>query len=169
MTEAGANPPTALDVIDPSAVKAWESNDMEAARASTVPPEVSFRLDGPPVKDGLWKWQRLILSGLLENAGSTPVRVTIFSGGHGAEGPFGFFVEPASSCAQRKPRPPGPPLPMQAPPPPLVIESPARTAVRVSNYVLLDEYEWSSGLPREIEWSFQFWNEPRPKGRVSIP
>jgi hypothetical protein len=57
---------------------------------------------------------------------------------------------------------------MQAPPPPLVIELPARTAVRVWNDLRLDEYDWIAGVPSEIEWCFHFWNEPRPRGKVSI-
>jgi hypothetical protein len=161
-----ADADSAIHVVDTASVKSWESYDMEAARASIVPAEVSFRVDGPPVR----KWlHRVILRGLLENAGRTPIAITVFSGGHGAAGPFGFFVEPAISCARRKPHPPGPPLPMQAPPPPLVIELPARTAVRVWNDVQLAEYDWIPNVPREIEWSFHFWNEPRPSGKVSIP
>jgi hypothetical protein len=63
----------------------------------------------------------------------------------------------------------GPPLPAQAPPPPLVIELPPEIAVRVSNQLVLDEYEWVAGAPMELEWCFWFWNEPRPRGRVIVP
>ena len=157
------NPDTAIRVVDKADVKSWPSYDMEAARASTVPSDVSFRLDGPPVKqDGI-----VLLHGLLENAGSTTATVTVFAA-HGAAGPFGFFIEPAASCARHKPLPPGPPLPMQAPPPPLVIELPARTAVRVWRSLLLDDYDWIPGAPIDLEWCFQFWNEPRPRGTVRL-
>ena len=107
----------------------------------------------------------MILNGLLENSGPAPVTVTVFPAG-----PLGFYAEPAHASAQRKPLPPGtPPLPMQAPPPPLIIELPGRTAVRVTTDVALDDYDWTPGAPREIEWSFLFWNEPKPKGKVSVP
>jgi hypothetical protein len=164
MSEADAKHEAGIRVIDASAIKSSSSYDMEAARASTVPPTVSFRLDGPPVGKGLGPWKRVILNGLLENSGPAPLTVTVFPAG-----PLGFYAEPTHSSAQRKPRPPGPPLPMQAPPPPLIIELPARTAVRVTTDVALDEYDWTPGAPREIEWSFLFWNEPKPKGKVTVP
>ena len=163
MTKTAATP--GLHVVDASAVKTSPSYDMAAARASTVPPTVSFRLDGPPVGKGLGPWKRVTLNGLLENSGTAAVTVTVFPAG-----PLGFYAEPSHTSAQRKPLPPGmPPLPMQAPPPPLIIELPARTAVRVTTDVALDDYDWAPGVPREIEWSFLFWNEPKPKGKVSVP
>jgi hypothetical protein len=159
MTKTAAS--VGIHVIDASGIKSSQSYDMEAARASTVPPTVSFRLDGPPVKNGL----SVVLNGLLENSGPVRVAVTVFPAG-----PLGFYAEPTHTSAQRKPPPPGtPPLPMQAPPPPLIIELPARTAVRVTTEVALDDYDWKPGLPREIEWSFLFWNDPKPKGKVSVP
>jgi hypothetical protein len=33
----------------------------------------------------------------------------------------------------------------------------------------LTDWEWKADVPREIEWSFQFWNEPKPRGRFMIP
>ncbi len=165
MTKSAASAETGLHVIEASAVKTMASYDMDAARASTVPPTVSFRLDGPPVIHGLGPWKRVTLNGLLENSGAAPVTVTVFPAG-----PLGFYAEPARTSAQRKPPPPGtPPLPMQAPPPPLLVVLPARTAVRVTTDVALDEYDWIPGAPREIEWSFLFWNEPKPKGKVGVP
>jgi hypothetical protein len=170
MTETIVSRDSAIHVVDPQEVRAWVSYDGEAARASIVPPTVSFRLDGSPVREG----GRVTLHGLLENAGVVAVTLAISSGdsygGHGVAGPFGLFVWPALGCAQHKPRPPGePPLPQQAPPPPLVIELPPRTAVRVWRSILLDDFDWVPGVPRELEWSYQFWNGPKQKGRVRVP
>jgi hypothetical protein len=96
--------------------------------------------------------------------------LTIFSGSYAAAGSCGFSVEPAPGSGQHKARPPGePPLPQQAPPPPLVIELPPRTAVRVTTGIVLDAYDWNPGVPRELEWSVALWNGTRPKGRVSSP
>jgi hypothetical protein len=170
MSKAGANPEPGIHVVDPPEVRSSWSYDYDAAGASAVPPTVSFRLVGSPVTEG----GRVTLHGLLENAGGSPVTLTISSGdsygGHGAAGPFGLFVQPAPGCAQHKPRPAGEPLlPQQVPPPPLVIELPARTAVRVWRSIVLDDFDWVPGVPREIEWSYEFWTGPKPKGRVRLP
>lgn len=156
-----ANTEGGIRVVEPSAVKTRSSFDMDAALTSTVPPTVSFRLEGPPVKTG----QTVTLYGLLQNGGAAPVVVTVFPAGG-----LGFFVQPAPGSARLKPPPPGlPPLPASAPPPPLLVELPARTAVRVTNSVLLDDYDWIPGAPREIAWSLLFWNEPKPRGTVKVP
>jgi hypothetical protein len=152
----------AIRVVDKPQIKSSVSYDMEAARAAVVAPEVSFRIDGPAAKAS----RRIVVRGLLENAGRAAVSITIFSA-HGAAGPFGLFVEPATSCATRKPRT-GPPLPMQVPPPPLVLELPARTAVRVERYVELGEYDWIPNAAITVDWSYHFWNEPRPRGTVVV-
>jgi hypothetical protein len=161
MSEVSASAEGGIRIVEVSAVKMRSSFDMDAARASTVPPTVSFRLDGPPVKTG----QTVTLHGLLENSGTAPVVVTVFPAGG-----IGFFVQPATGSARPKPSPPGSPMPPpMVPPPPLLVELPARTAVRVTNAVLLDEYDWTPGAPREIEWSLLFWNEPKPRGTVKLP
>jgi hypothetical protein len=159
-----SKPETRIHVIDAASAKSSPSYDMEAALASTVPSAVSFRLEGLPVMAGLLLWQRVVLTGLLENAGETPVTVTVF-----ATGPLGFHAEPANTSARRKPPIGALSPPMQAPPPPLIIELPPMTAIRVTTDVLVNEYDWTPGAPREIDWSFLFWNEPRPKGRVGVP
>jgi hypothetical protein len=164
MSDTGAKHEAEIHVIDASSVKSWSSYDMEAARTSTVPrgpAGVSFRLDGPPEREG----QTVTVRGLLVNAGRTAVTITVFPAG-----PLGFYLDAAYGSGKRKPLPPGqPPLPMQAPPPPLLIELPPKTAVRVFNYVLLDDFDWTPGVQREIEWSYEFWNEPKPTGRVRVP
>jgi hypothetical protein len=160
------NTGTPIRIIEPAEVKSWESYDYKAAGASTVPRGVSIRLDGSPVRQGAM----VILHALLENAGTAPVTLTIFADIRYAAPSFGFSVEPAPGSGQRKPRPPGEPQPpQQAPPPPLVIELPARSAVRLTSGIVLDEYDWSPGVPRELEWSLAVWNEPKPKGRVRGP
>jgi hypothetical protein len=152
-----------VHVVDKTQVKSWVSYGLPAAEALIVPPTVSFRVDEPAVNDG----RVVTVRGLLENAGHAMVAVTVFTHGHGAAGNFGFIVAPAGSCARPKPRL-GPPVP-PAPPPPLVIELPARTAVRVWNQVVLEAYEWVPGAAIVLEWTFWFWYEPRPHGTVTVP
>jgi hypothetical protein len=163
MTKPAAPHPD-VRVIDASALKTSTSFDMEAARASSVPAKVSFRID-PPASKGVGPWKTVVLTGLLENSGSTLAKITVFP-----VGPLGFHAQPAPRSGQRKPPAPGtPPLPMQAPPPPMIIELPAMTAVRLTTDVPLADYDWTPGAPRQIEWTYQFWNEPKPRGIVSVP
>lgn len=163
MSESITESDATIRVVDKTQVKSWPSYGLPAADALIVPSEISFRVDEPPMRDG----QLVTLRGLLENAGRATVAVTVFADGHGAAGTFGFLVAPAPGRAQRT-RWPHPPQPA-APPPPLVIELPARTAVRVWNHLTLDDHEWVAGAPIEIEWCFWFWNEPRPTGTIIIP
>ena len=105
------DPDAKIHVVDKTQVKSWPSYGVPAADALIVPPEISFRLDEPPTRDG----QRVILRGLLENAGQAAVAVTVFADGHGAAGTFGLLVEPAPGSAKRV-RWPGPPQPAAPPP-----------------------------------------------------
>ncbi len=150
-----------MHVIDASAFKWKSSFDMEAARASTVPPTVSFRLDGGPTRSGAV----VTLHGRLENSGDAPVTVTVFPAA-----PLGFALQPAPGAAQKKPPPPGaPPLPPPAPPPPLLLDLPARTSVRMDTSVSVDDFDWTPGAAHELVWTYLFWNEPKPTGKVIVP
>jgi len=161
-----ANPGTPIRFIDAADVKAWESYDYDAAGTSTIPRGVSVRLDGSPVREG----GMVVLHAVLENAGAAPATLTIFADIRYAAPSFGFSVEPAPGSGQHRPRPPGEAQPpQQAPPPPLVIELPARAAVRLTSGIVLDAFDWNPGVPRELEWSLAVWNEPRPKGTVRVP
>jgi hypothetical protein len=150
-----------MRTVEPSAVSAHESFDMEAARRAVVPAGVSFRIDGDAVVEGEYVRAR----GLLANATEVAQQVVVFPAG-----PFGFYVAPAPGAARARPPPPGtPPMPPPVPPPPLVIELPARTQVKLSSGFSLSGYEWIGPEPHALEWSFLFWNEPKPRGRLAIP
>lgn len=150
-----------MEIVDWSTVARRTSYDMEAARAWTLPPQVTFRLEGAPARSG----ETVKLTGLLENAGPEPRTMVVFP-----VGAWGFFVQPAPGAAQRRPPRPGePPRMPPAPPPPLLFELPARTAVRMTSAISLDDWLWEEGKPRELEWSYLFWSEPKPGGRVAVP
>lgn len=150
-----------MRTVEPSAVSAHESFDMEAARRAVVPAGVSFRIDGAAVVEG----EYVRASGLLTNSTEVAQRVVVFPAG-----PLGFYVGPAPGSGRARPPPAGmPPMPPPVPPPPLVIELPARTQVKLSSGFSLAGYEWIGPEPHELEWSFLFWNEPKPRGRLPIP
>ncbi len=155
-----AEPP--LRTLEPNAVVTRSSYDMEMARASVVPAGVSFRIDGAPVLRGRY----VRLNGLLVNATAAAQKVVIFPAA-----PLGFYVAPASD--QIGPKPPPPPgtrlPPPPVPPPPLVIELPPMTQVRIFSEFAPDDYVWLGPEPHELEWSFLFWNEPKPRGRLPVP
>jgi hypothetical protein len=155
------HPEARMHVIDASALKSRSSFDMEAARASTVPPTVSFRLDGGPTRTGAV----VTLNGRLENSGDAPVTVTIFPAA-----PLGFALQPSPGAARHKPPLPGaPPSPPPAPPAPLQLDLPAMTSVRLDTSVSVDEFDWTPGAARELVWTYLFWNEPKPTGKVIAP
>ena len=148
--------------LEANAVVTRSSFDMAMARASIVPAGVSFRIDGAPVLRGRY----VRLTGLLLNATAVGQEVVVFPAG-----PLGFYVGPASE--QLGPKPPPPPgtflPPPPVPPPPLVLELPPMTQVRISSEFAPDDYVWLGPAPRELEWSFLFWNEPKPRGRLPVP
>jgi hypothetical protein len=137
------------------------SFDMEMATASVVPAGVSFHVDRPPVR----RHGTVELTGYLENAGGGPTTVVLFP-----TGANGFFLDLAPG--QGTPRPPGPgepPRPPPVPPAPLIVDLPAHTRVRMVATLDPARYQLTAPPPLLLDWKFQFWNEPCPHGRVSVP
>jgi hypothetical protein len=158
---AVVTPPSNLNVVDFSTLARRESHDMPAAIASTTPATVVFHVDGAPVVEG----ELVTLTGILENTADTPVTLTYF-----AAGALGFSLSPAPGVATPKPPPPGMRrMPPPVPPPPMLVDVPANTAVRVTATLALNMFDWTPGAARELEWSLHLWNEPKPRGRVTVP
>ncbi len=157
---ASGAPETTLPIIDFFTLKTRESYDMDAARASTTPDTITFRV-AAPTREG----DVVTFVGLLENTADTPATLTYF-----ASGALGFHARPVYEAAQAKPPPPGMPrMPPPVPPPPILVDIPANTAVRLTTSVALNLYDWNPGVPREIDWELALWNEPKPHGRVPVP
>ncbi len=129
---------------------------MEAARAWHRSEQVGFDLDGEVRREG----ERVSLAGWISNSSTEPQWVVIFP-----VGTLGFLVQPAHGTVKKRL---GPPMPPPAPPPPLGITLPAQSRVRLETAIFLSDWEWNTDVPREIEWSFQFWTGPKPRGRFPI-
>ena len=100
----------------------------------------------------------------LENTGGAVQTVVIFP-----TGANGFVLDLAPGQGTRRPPGPGePPRPPPAPPAPMVVDLPAHTRVRMVAALNPAEYVITAPPPLLLDWSFQFWNEPKPHGRVSI-
>lgn len=159
-SDATGGPGTTLPIIDFATLETRESSDMAAAIASRTPDTVTFHVEAP-TRDG----EVVTLTGILENTADAPVTLTYF-----AAGALGFNVHPVHEAATAKPPPPGMPrMPPPVPPPPILVDIPAKTAVRVTTSVALDAYDWTPGVARELDWTLALWNEPKPHGRVPVP
>lgn len=146
-----------LRTVELAELQRRDSFDMEAARAWKLPAQVTFALDGGAVIEA----DSVRLTGWLTNASTEPQFIVIFP-----VGTMGFLVQPAPGTAKRRP---GPPTPPPAPPPPLTLILPAQSRFHAETVLSLAAWEWEPGKPQEIEWSFQFWNEPKPRGRLLLP
>jgi hypothetical protein len=154
---ACANAQTPLRTVKWPELNSQVSFDMAAARAWSLPVDVSFEIDGGPVIED----DRVCLSAWLMNASRDPQLVIIFP-----VGTQGFIVRAVSGIARSRP---GPLPPPPAPPPPLVVTLPAQSRFHLETNFSISDFEWDMSKPREIEWSFLFWNEPKPRGRLLLP
>jgi hypothetical protein len=133
---------------------------MAAASAWRRPAEVGFEIEGVQVNG-----DQVLVAGWLFNRSLEPQQVVLFP-----VGPLGLVVQPAPGTATRLPPRPGePPRMMPAPPPPEFLVLPAQSRVRVQAGLSLADYSWDAAKPRELEWSYQFWDEPKPRGRLPLP
>jgi len=132
---------------------------MATARAWKFPEGVGFEFEGAKIIDG----DRIIVSGSLINRSVEAQTVAIFPIGY-----FGLVALPASGVAEKLPSQ-GPPMPPPAPLTPMALTLLGQSRLRLENSMVLDSWHWNPDKAREIEWSFQFWNEPKPSGKVFIP
>jgi hypothetical protein len=73
--------------------------------------------------------------------------------------------------ANLKRKPPDPNKPPQPPPvplPPMGITIPPKTTVRFSDGVRLDDYDFKSGAPAKLEWSFHYWKSTVAEGTLDV-
>ena len=110
------------------------------------------------------------LSGVLANTGEQDAEVIVFP-----VGPGGFFAQLITGDALRwyaldDPERPRnlPPRQPPAPPPPLAYVLPARSEVAFAMGLDLAPMKYRGAPEVEVEWSFLFWNEPNPKGRMKV-
>jgi hypothetical protein len=147
-----------MRTVEPEALRRRTAS-MEEAIASRTPPEVSFRVAGPPQLRG----QLVTLAGDLENSAEAPREVFLFP-----VAAFGFLLEPTAPLPRK---PGGPPLPPPVPPLPLAVTLPPRARVRVTALLDLSPFVLPAAKELELRWQLLFWNEPRPGGilRVTLP
>jgi hypothetical protein len=148
-----------LRTVERSDVASRSSSDMPAAIASQVPEGVTFQLEGGLRVDA----DRVRLQGWLQNASAEAQEITVFPAG-----PDGFVLQPSTGAATKRPAA-GPPMPPPVPPPPLILTLPPRSRLRIETMLFLAEWDWQPGAPRTVDWSFLFWNEPRPHGTLTLP
>jgi hypothetical protein len=102
----------------------------------------------------------------LSNPTSKPVRAVLWQVGS----LNALYLHPIEDAdIKRKPRDPGrPPLPMQRPLPPIRITVPPKTAIRFTALADLSDYDFKSGSPAKLEWSFHFWKAPEERGILPV-
>jgi len=147
----------ALRIVEFADLQRHASFAMGAAREWQRDEQVSFTLEGGVVQDK----DRIGLTGWIRNTAAEPRLVVIFPVGN-----TGFIIQPAPGTVKKRL---GPPIPPSAPPPPLAVTLPANSHVRLEAALYLADWEWNPDVPRAIEWSYQFWTEPKPRGRLAIP
>ncbi len=62
----------------------------------------------------------------------------------------------------------GPKPPYQVPPPPYVLFIDGNERIQFKAVLNLNYYEYTKGVKTEIEWTFSYWHEPKPRGRMKI-
>jgi hypothetical protein len=62
----------------------------------------------------------------------------------------------------------GPPLPYQVPPPPHVLFIEGNERIQFTAALNLRYYEYAPGVKALLEWTFSYWHEPRPRGRLKM-
>lgn len=136
------------------AVRYEELLDHERARAWRAPPTLRFAIDHPVVTP-----TAITLSGELINDAAEPVEVIVF--------PAYLVLRPLGNALVPLP-PSGPPRPPPVPPPPMRFTLGPHVRERYEARLALSEYRFTPGAEIELEWSFTFWNEPLPRGRVTV-
>lgn len=81
-----------------------------------------------------------------------------------------LFLAPVEEAdLKRKPPDPDSPMPpRQAPRPPMGITIPPKTTVRFSAQFHLGDFDFKSGAPAKLEWTFHFWKSTAAQGTVDV-
>jgi hypothetical protein len=156
---SGLHAENLLRTVTLTDISRQERVDMGTARAWKLPEDVAFEFEGWKALDG----DRIVVSGWLTNRSAEPQTVVIFPIGY-----FGLVALPAPGVAEKLPVP-GPPMPPPAPLPPMSLILFGHSKLHLENNMALNSWRWNPDKAREIEWSFQFWNEPKPSGKFLIP
>lgn len=141
----------------PKDVKLDASVSMEAAIASKPPPSLRFVVRPTTFV----RFHHLIVTGDLINDGDAEAAAIVFPAG-----PFVVMPDPAMKAKPSPPGRPSPPPPV--PPPPLGIFVPAHATVTFEAALDLTAFDYTPGARAELPWTFTFWNEPKPKGALSV-
>jgi hypothetical protein len=103
----------------------------------------------------------LTLTGSLENTNNFLVEVPIFPSPE-------IFNLRIINQAQIKTKPQkGPKPPYQVPPPPHVLFIDGNERIQFTAVLNLNNYEYTKGVKAEIEWTFSYWHEPKPRGLLN--
>ena len=152
--------------LSPAGMKILPGYDYDRALAWVVPPALEFRVSGPPtVLPG-----GVELNGVLANASDQELLVIGLPVGTGP-----FFVEVRQGngvgfwTADDPARPKFlPPRPAAAPPPPMEFLIPPRSEIVFVGVADLTHLKYQGPLEVQLDWSFLFWNEPKPRGAVKV-
>jgi len=151
----------------PQDVRTTRAVSNERAYASAVPPELSFAFGGLVVAGP----DSVEVSGRLTHPLPRESVVVVFPAP--GTGPFyaRFVAQPGFDWYRpddpERPKdlpPPQPPVP----PPPVELVLPPECVVVFTTVLRLKPMKYAGAPEVEVEWSFLFWNEPKPKGRLSV-
>ncbi|MFW9780361.1 MAG: hypothetical protein ACFFE8_16080 [Candidatus Heimdallarchaeota archaeon] len=104
----------------------------------------------------------LTLMGWLENTNRFTVEVPILPS------PEIFYLRIVNHDEIRVKPQTGPSPPFQVPPAPHVLFMDADERIQFVTSLNLNDYEYEPGVTAVIEWTFSYWHEPRPRGRLKI-
>jgi hypothetical protein len=130
-----------------------------SAKKFVVPAGLKFEVLGKPKISN----NKIEMDGVLINQQSKGCEIFVFpeSGYY----PFSFTLIQNENIKVKTVHPP---LPQQAPPPPMKIVVPAMSQIIFKYSLDLSYYDYSGSPSVVIEWSFYYWNEPRPHGEFKI-
>lgn len=131
---------------------------LEKAREFEPPESLEFNVN-PDVE---LENNKLILEGKITNPTKKSITTIIFP--VGSENPFSMGFLPSNNVSYNQPLPPPP----QTPPSPVELIIPQESEILFHANINLDNYNYDGSPTVEIEWVFNYWNEPKPKGSVSV-
>lgn len=132
-----------------------ETTDEARMKSATFPASMRFEVGALETRP-----DRLVLPGVLTNESASPGEIVVV---------LGVFALYFAHGAPVRMRPfEGPPRPAPAPPPPMILEVPAECRVLLNAELYLPDWIYE-GTPRVLlEWTFQVWNPPYPRGELHV-